>query len=402
MTPILEHPARRRLNPGRGVQITLIAVALMPMLGGATIAPALPEIRDTFAGTPNTSMLTGMVLSTHALAIMLLAPAAGWMGDYLGRKATMMAGLAGFALAGTSGAWLPNLPLILVGRFLLGASIALLMTSMTGLVGDLFDEDSRRKLLGRQQAAGAGGGLLFMLGSGALATLGWREAFLMYLVGAVLLLPALLLVPGTRQAATEADNESPRNGKLGRWLAAPVAAMFLIHLLFYVIPTQMPGLLTADFGASPFQTSVVLSSMTLTMLPVALLYPRLSKYANAPGLIAAAFVAPTIGFAILATAESAWVVVAGLMITAAGMALAGPSLSNWIISHAGDAMRGRAIGVLTTGLFAGQFLSPILTQPIIDYAGLRATFLGIAAASALITYGYTALARHPRKGAMNS
>jgi MFS family permease len=81
------------------------------------------------------------------------------------------------------------------------------------------------------------------------------------------------------------------------------------------------------------------------------------------------------------------------MITSTGMALAGPSLSNWIISHADDAVRGRAVGMLTTGLFAGQFFSPVLTQPIINMAGLRPTFMGVAAASALITFGYTALAR---------
>lgn len=393
MTGTVERTATRQVNPGPVVQVTLVAAALMPMLGGATIAPALPEIRDAFASAPNASVLTGMVLSTHALAIMVLSPLAGLIGDYVGRKATMLAGLAGFAVAGTSGAWLPDLPSILVGRFLLGASIALLMTSVTGLVGDLFDEPARRAMLSRQQAAGSGGGLLFMLGAGALATLGWREAFLMYAAGAVLLLPAMIFVPRTRRTAARGGEETTGTGRLGVWLVAPVAAVFLAHLVFYVIPTQIPGLLTENFEASPFQTSVALAFMMLTMLPVSLLYPRLSNHASTPGLIALAFTAPAAGFVVVATAETMPVLVGGLMITAAGMALAGPGLTNWVVSRAGDAVRGRAVGLLTTGLFAGQFLSPILTQPIIDVVGLRPTFLGIAGASALVTLGYTALAR---------
>ncbi|MGP4022083.1 MFS transporter [Actinomadura sp. 3N407] len=397
MTTTLERPPTKRPptrppNPGPAVQATLIASALLPMLGGATIAPALPEVRDAFAGTPNASMLTGMVLSTHALALMLLAPLAGWVSDSAGRKPALLAGLAGFALAGTSGAWLPNLPSILVGRFLLGAAIALLMTSMTGLVGDLFDEDARRKLLSRQQAAGTGGGLLFMLGAGALATAGWREAFLMYLVGAVVLLPALLFVPRSRPAATAADKGPTSTDRLGLWMVAPVAAMFLVQAIFYVVPTQVPGLFAREFGAGPFQISIALSFMTLTMLPASLLYPRLSRRASGPALIAAAFTAPVAGFLVLAGADTGRTVVAGLMIIAVGLALAVPNLNNWIISGTRAEVRGRAVGMLTTALFAGQFFSPVLTQPVIDAVGLRPAFLGLAGVSALTALGYTTLA----------
>ncbi|TDE21353.1 MFS transporter [Actinomadura sp. 6K520] len=401
-TATLEHPLARRPNPGPAVQATLIAAALLPMLGGATIAPALPEIRDVFAGTPNAPLLTGMVLSTHALALMLLSPLAGWLGDSTGRKPTLLAGLAGFALAGTSGAWLPDLPSILVGRLVLGASIALLMTSMTGLVGDLFDEESRRRLLSRQQAAGTGGGLLFMLGAGALATVGWREAFLMYLVGAVVLLPALLFVPSPRAPATTAGRGPTSNDRLGLWMVAPVAAMFLVQAIFYVVPTQIPGLFARDFGAGPFQISAALSFMMLTMLPVSLLYPRLSRQASGPALVAAAFTAPAAGFVVLAVADARWTIVAGLTIIAAGMALAMPNLNNWIISSTRDEVRGRAVGMLTTALFAGQFLSPVLTQPVINAVGLRAVFSGLAVISAVTALGYATLARHRKQGLNHS
>lgn len=386
------------LNPGRVVQATLIAAALMPMLGGATIAPALPQIRAEFAGLPHASTLTGMVLSTHALAILVLAPAAGWIGDRTGRKPMMIVGLAGFALAGTSGAWLPTLPAILMGRFLLGASIALVMTSMIGLVGDLFDEKHRAGVLGRQQAAGSVGGLMFMLGAGALATLGWREAFGMYLVGVVVIIPALLFVPNPASSVPTAGAEHMGSGRIGRWLGAPVAAVFMIQMLFYLVPTQIPGLFVREFDASPFQISLALAAMMFTMLPVSLLYPRVSERMTAPSIVAAAFVAPAIGFLVLATAQQVWAIMAGLMIIATGLAIAGPSVSNWVVSSADESVRGRAVGVLTTGLFAGQFLSPVITQPIIDAVGLRPSFLGVATTATITAVTYAAIAhrRHTR------
>jgi MFS family permease len=385
------------MNPGAVVQATLIAAALMPMLGGATIAPVLPQIRAEFADIPNGSTLTAMVLSTHALAILLLAPIAGWVGDRAGRKPALIAGLAGFTLAGTSGAWLPTLPAILAGRLLLGASIALLMTSMTGLVGDLFDEEHRTRLLARQQAAGSVGGLLFMLGAGALATLGWREAFGIYLAGAVVLIPVLLVVPHRKPSAPAmAAARQTEPGRIGRWLVAPVAAVFVIQALFYVIPTQIPGLFAREFGASPFQISLVLATMMLTMLPAALLYPRISEQVTAPRLVAAAFAAPALGFTILAAAQQVWALMAGLVIIVIGPAMAGPSLTNWVVTRADESVRGRAVGVLTTGLFAGQFLSPVITQPVIDTIGLRPTLLGLAIAATISAAGYAAMAHRAR------
>ncbi|MGH8876516.1 MAG: MFS transporter [Stackebrandtia sp.] len=396
MTSTLEYNAPTTAPPGLATKFTVVAAGFMTMLGGATIAPALPSIKSAFADVPNATMLTGMVLSTHALAILLFSPIAGYLGDRFGRKPALIAGLATFAVAGTSGFYLPDLPSILVGRFVLGLGIALIMTSATALIGDLFDEAARQKLLGQQFAATTAGGVIFLLGGGALASLDWRAAFLIYTVGAVMIAPVLAFIPIVRTGAaerSESASDVSATARLGTWLIAPVAAMFAAQALFYILPTQLPGMMQDEFGLGPFAAAMVIAVMSLAMAPSSLAYRHLKRLGSSAMLVAISFVFSAAGFALLALADQVWLVVAGLLVLATGMGFSGPNISNWIVSTAPAAVRGRATGMLTTGLFLGQFLSPIATQPLIDSAGLHATYGFIAAAALAVAAVYWGLGR---------
>jgi MFS family permease len=46
----------------------------------------------------------------------------------------------------------------------------------------------------------------------------------------------------------------------------------------------------------------------------------------------------------------------------------------WLSAAVPDTMRGRALGGLSTALFLGQFLSPIVTQPFTKIVGLGAVY----------------------------
>lgn len=51
-----------------------------------------------------------------------------------------------------------------------------------------------------------------------------------------------------------------------------------------------------------------------------------------------------------------------------------PNMTVWVSAAVPDAIRGRALGGLSTALFLGQFLSPIVTQPISLKFGLGLTY----------------------------
>ncbi|HCZ49255.1 MAG TPA: hypothetical protein DCZ11_09640 [Gammaproteobacteria bacterium] len=66
-----------------------------------------------------------------------------------------------------------------------------------------------------------------------------------------------------------------------------------------------------------------------------------------------------------------------------------PNLMGTAMHLAPPALRGRVAGMLTTAIFLGHFLSPLLSQPMIAGIGFDATFsavgglLGVMALTAL-------------------
>ncbi|MGL5795290.1 MAG: MFS transporter, partial [Waterburya sp.] len=67
-------------------------------------------------------------------------------------------------------------------------------------------------------------------------------------------------------------------------------------------------------------------------------------------------------------------VLLGLIIAGLGFGLLMPNLTVWLSSIIADALRGRALGGLTSFFFLGQFLSPLVAQPITNALGLGRTY----------------------------
>ena len=75
----------------------------------------------------------------------------------------------------------------------------------------------------------------------------------------------------------------------------------------------------------------------------------------------------------------------GLAISGLGLGLLIPNMTVWISAVVPDGIRGRAIGGLSTALFLGQFLSPIVAQPVSLKFGLSSTY--IYAGGLLLIFG---------------
>jgi MFS family permease len=111
------------------LKATLLAAAMMTIMAGATIAPGLPGMLEQFKTVPGAELLVRLVITTTALAVAIAAPFAGLLADRIGRKPLLIFGLILYVIAGTSGAYLESLPLILIGRALLGVAVAAIMTA---------------------------------------------------------------------------------------------------------------------------------------------------------------------------------------------------------------------------------------------------------------------------------
>lgn len=72
-----------------------------------------------------------------------------------------------------------------------------------------------------------------------------------------------------------------------------------------------------------------------------------------------------------------------LIPTGIGLGLMMPNLNVWTANEVPDALPGMTLGGLTTFMFLGQFLPPILSQPVKQNFGMTATY-GLVGVSLIV------------------
>jgi len=376
---------------------TLLCLAALTVMSGATIAPSLPALQDHFAGHPDSELLSRLVLTLPALFIALCAPIAGAICDRFGRLRMLLASVLLYALAGLSGLLIDSLPAILVGRALLGVAVAGTMTTVTALVGDYFTGSERENFMSQQGAFISFGGVVFLVGGGLLADLHWRAPFAVYAIALALLPAAIFFL----NEPVRRHNAVAGAGKAAKVPYFPLAALFavaLVHsLTFYLIPTQLPFLLR-DMGiAQPSHTGLAIAGGNLMgAISSLLVYRRLSTGLGPLGVFAFSFAVLAAGMLLISAADSLAAVVAATAVYGIGMGTMMPHLFTSAIHLAPERMRGRVAGGLTTSIFLGQFLSPLASQPWSQSFGLAGCFAATGLLLLLLATAALIAAQWPR------
>jgi len=354
--------------------LTLLLVSMMTVMASATISPSLPRIRMAFEWIPGIDLWVRMVVALPALFTAMGAPLAGTLIDRFGRKRLLVAAVLLYGVAGTLPGLLSSLPLILVCRALLGLSVGGLMTTATALITDYYSGPERGAVLGRQAAFMGVGGLVFLVSGGLLADISWRAPFGVYLY-AFLLLPFILLFvtePEVKQGA--AGGAAP--------VALPWRTLWLVYalaltgmLIFYMIPVQLPFLLRKLGESRAALAGLAVGISTVVGSVVSLRYAQVRQRLGYRSIMAVLFACMGCGYVIIGLAGTYAVVVGGLAVSGLGQGLLTPNMANWAGEVAPPEARGRVMGGLTTSLFLGQFLSPLLMQPLLGVVGLGGAFL---------------------------
>ena len=159
----------------RAVLVTVALSALLAPLNSTMIAVALPQIVDDFDTTVGTA---GWLVTSYLLALAVVQPVAGKLGDRHGRRGFVIGGLVVFGLASLGAALAPSLAFLIVFRVAQAVSGAVVFPNGAGLIRELVPAARRGGAFGIvggsvALAAGLGpliGGLLVVAG-------GWRAIF---------------------------------------------------------------------------------------------------------------------------------------------------------------------------------------------------------------------------------
>jgi MFS family permease len=365
--------------------LTILLGSTTTVLAATIIAPALPEMASVFEDVPNADFLVRLTLTMPALFIAIGAPFAGVLLDRLGRKPVLVAALLLYALAGTAGFFLNSLSAILVSRALLGLAVAGIMSGFTTLILDYFSGAKLNQFMGYQGAFIGLGGMVFLLMAGVLADVGWRFPFLVHLF-AFFVLPGVLFTITEPELQTESAQEARSAGQSEfpvKAIAPIYITSFIGMAIFFIFPVQLPFYLTAQGGVSNSQVGLALSLQTLSSVFIALQYQRLKARLSFAAIFALIFLAFSINHLIVWLTGGYGLLMVGLLIGGLGIGLFPPNNSVWLAEVTPPALRGRAVGGMTSAIFLGQFFSPIFTQPLVQQVGIAGTF-GIAGGISLL------------------
>jgi len=426
----------------RAVLIAVALGALLAPLNSTMIAVALPDIVDDFDSSIGT---VGWLVTSYLLALAVVQPVAGKLGDRHGRRPFIIGGLAVFGVASLGAALAPSLPVLIGFRVAQAVSGAVVFPNGAGLIRELIPASRRGGAFGIvggsiALAAGLGpliGGVLVGLG-------GWRAIFLVNVpfvaaalalawravpsspgfapetafdwVGAALLAAVLggsaalviesadapvALAPGiplllilsvffVRRELRHPDPVfQPRFFKI-RPFAAANAGISASNLAFYTILLATPLLLTRQFEWSSLQIGVALAVLSAPMVVFSPIGGRLADRYGRRMPAVAGCVALAAGIVPLAIAPDLGTVglLPCLLVMGSGVGLSTAGLQASAIEALEPAQAGVAAGLFSTSRYIGSFAGSIALARLLDegegLSGFHAVFV-IALVGAVVS-----------------
>jgi EmrB/QacA subfamily drug resistance transporter len=450
-------PPRARLPAETGILVTVVLGTMLVPLNSTMIAVALPRLIADFDARLTTA---GWLVTGYLIAMASVQPVAGKLGDRLGRRPLVLAGLAWFAVASLGAGLAPSLPLLIGFRIQQAVAGALIFPNGIALLREIAPPGrlgSRLGLImGALPLAAAVGPLLAGV---LLAFGGWRAIFFVNLP--LLVVPLVLgwrSIP-RRPRASAAGRFDLAGGvllsvllvaaawALNRGLAASdgiaavavacaAAALFglqelrhpqpvmelrlfrnsqfvaangsvaLSNLAMYVTLFALPILLSRKSGWTSAQIGLVLATLTLsmTMFASSPVGGRLADRRGARLPASAGLALMTVSLVPLALAVpdlSGVALIVALLGVGTGLGLATVPLQMAAIEAVDASMAGFVSGMFSTSRYLGSIAGiSLLAGPLAPassgFGGFRVLFAVVAGSAGVSAAIALLLAPRPR------
>jgi EmrB/QacA subfamily drug resistance transporter len=225
-------------GPGRGTSLalaTLCTLLFLTFLDNTVVSVALGQIYSNPGASPSELQ---WVVGAYALTFASLMLACGMIGDELGRKRVMLAGVGVFCAGSVLCALAPNVQVLIAGRAVMGMGAAASEPGTLSMLRHLYpDARARSKAIGIW--AGTSGLALAMgpvIGGILIGVWSWRGIFWFNLAfGLAVLVVAAIILP---------ESADPTAGRVDT-AGTLIGAGTLAALVFAIIDSE-----TAGFGSA--------------------------------------------------------------------------------------------------------------------------------------------------------
>ena len=237
-------------NASRGSLVSLSLSMLLASLGTSIANVGLPSLARAFDASFHAVQ---WVVLAYLLAITAVIVSAGRLGDRLGRRRLLLAGLLLFAVACGLCGMAPALEWLIVARVLQGLGAAVMMAMALGMMGDTVTKQRTGRvmgLLGTMSAVGTAMGP--SVGGVLLSVWGWRSIFLVGVpLGLVAVALAYRYLPVDRQHEPSSTGSNFWSALQDASLRAGLAMSALVAAVIMATFVVGPFYLSRGLGLAP-------------------------------------------------------------------------------------------------------------------------------------------------------
>ena len=356
------------------LKATLLALSLVTVMSGAAVAPAIAQISAAFPAASQTAIK--LVLTLPAVFIIAFSLISGRLSSKMRKRSILSTGLFLYLVGGIGGGFAQRFEELLLARAVLGIGVGLIMPLSTGLIADFFDGDERVRLIGYSTAAQNLGGIIATITSGMLAVMSWRYSFGVYGFGLIV----WALVLGYLPEPAAPNRTSPHGVKLPRPVYAWAVGAFVLMIAFYAIPVNMAIFVQGNHFGDASMSGIAISIVTAFGFLAGLCYGRIKTLLKSflPAILIGLM---TVGYTVLSQAQSLLQVFIATGVIGLGFGWAMPTLITGATQAGGKGEGIQVMAIVSSMIFLGQFLSPIVLDSIsglLGHSDVRFTFTIIA------------------------
>jgi DHA1 family tetracycline resistance protein-like MFS transporter len=351
-------------------------VVFLDLIGFGLIIPLLPFYVQRFGGSAST---VGTLFASFSVAQFFTTPLLGRVSDRVGRRPVILVSLLGNAVAMgvfAAATEASSLTLIFVSRLLAGATAGNLAACQAS-IADVTRGPERAASMGRV-GAGIGLGLVAgpllsgelsklspsapALGAAALALVGVAAAFFFF---------PETHVPGA-PARSERSPDAPPERVRDVLRRGPVVAVLALYFLVFFALTQHQATFTL-LAAARFSWTEVEVGRSFALLGLVMFLVQgwllrwLTMQASEGALFCAGSLVAAVGMGALGLATQPLVLLAGLVLMAAGFGLTQPTLSAIASRHAGEEHQGAVLGVAQSSGGLARSIGPLLAGYLFEH-----------------------------------
>lgn len=349
-------------------KVAILSSTFLLTGAGATSA-LLPSLRNAF---PNVGKATiQSFFSITALPQFLALLIAGFLAAKMGKRTVILLGTLLWTISGLLPMLLDNFSIILISRCFLGFSLGLIQPIGTSMIADFYEGDQRASLMGIQSAIIGVSGTILTYAIGILISIGWRYAFLIYLVGLAVFALTFIFLPShtsPHHEATATLNVDPGTKHLGKEVITWVLLTFFFNL--------GQGGINIDFNMAVVEEHItdatgaanMMVAYSILGLITGLFFGVFMKFAKTYGGIIAASLF-LIGNLLVATTNGIFIYYIAMMFAGAGFGLFMPYMFTAVSQHTTSANSAYATSATTAAASLGNFIAPYVYSILANYFG---------------------------------